>query len=211
MLGAILGVGSLLGKLFGGASKGRQEGRAAETKVLQEQDQTALQRFLAAQNAQNQAAQTDLQRKSYSLQAPGQRAQNSVRGDILSTLQKPPAATHPRANVVDFMKGAPELSANSRALGSAMSQQALDSQMAGDTFTGGAMLPVPQASALPKPTGLDKFLNIGSTIGGLMGAAGDMYSNSQQNDDTTANQYANAVPPTYLQNLFKGVKFGGTS
>jgi hypothetical protein len=210
MLPAILAGASLIGKLFGGASKGRAEGRAAETQVLQQQDQTALQRFLAAQNAQNTAAQTDLQRKQYSLQAPGQRAQNSTRGDILATLQKPTAAqqAHPRANVIDFLQGAPELSANTRALGTKMSQQALDSQDAGDTFTGGNLLLVPQASPLPQAGKLDKFLNVGSTIGGLAGGAGMLWDDLNSQQPTVAGQQANAVPPSYLDQMFKKVKFG---
>lgn len=200
------------GNVLGNVAQGRQAGRAAETNVLQQQDQTALQRFLAAQNAQNNAGQLDLQRKQFSLQAPGQRAANSTRGDILATLQKPTLTDqqqqNPRAHIVDFLSGAPTLSDNTRALGRAMSQQALDSQNAGDTFTGGELLPVPQASALPKPTGLDKFLNIAGGIGTGMGIAGEIGSMiGGQPQQTTAGQYANAVPNNALNKLFSGVRF----
>lgn len=147
------GIGSALGvagNIAGAASAGRAQGRVTEAGVNQNQDQLRL-----------QAARLNLD-------APGQRAQNSVRGDILAGAQ--PLSingpiTHTGGKMPQISGGlSPSLfSDNTRNLGKDMSRQALLSQMQGDAFT---PTPLPQAGKL------DTFLNTIGGVGNVMGALG---------------------------------------
>ncbi len=133
----------------------------------------------------------DLAQKNYALAAPGKRAANSVRGDILANAQD--------ANITGLPSTIPKFSfsgglrpsmfsANTRALGGELSSQALADQRKGDTFAPLPSLPnyqgptsklptykapapyvnpppAPQLTAQPQANGLDTGLNIAGYAG----------------------------------------------
>lgn len=145
---AILSAVSGLGSLFGRGSQKSAEARAAEAQLNVLRDRTALDR-----------GRLDLDQKKYALDAPGQRAGNTVRGDILSTLQKPTGG-HGR---FDFTSMAPTLSDSTRQTGGLMARDALLQQLRGDA------LPLPQATPIPQAGGLEKLGGIAGFLGSLAG------------------------------------------
>ena len=161
---------SLLGKLFGGGAKASAEARAKEADFNQRGDQIALSRYGAEQNANTQNANTDLSQRQFKLDAPGQRAGNSVRGDILATLKKP-TGQHGRFN---FTGMAPELSADTRQTGQLMARDALMQQLKGDVFDPIPKLKVPTATPIPRAGLMEKLGGILGTIGGVAGGLQSM-------------------------------------
>jgi hypothetical protein len=160
-------------------AKGRAEGRAVESGLVNNDNRTATDFYRAqidANNAQNRygldsagmendfAAKTygldldtanqanrfgldkvnagvnignlELDQRRYALDAPGKRAGNSVRGDILANAQDVTfdlPSTIPKINVAGGLRPS-MFSANTRALGGEMSAQALAEQRKGDAF-----------------------------------------------------------------------------
>ncbi len=143
--GSTLGNIGAIGRTLNGLATGRAQGRAAEAGINQNQDRIGL------------------ESARLNLMAPQQRAQNSVRGDLLANVQdvqfhRPPGV--PSQGPVGGERPS-ILSANSRQLGSQMSRDALLSQMNGPTYT---PTPVPQAGTL------DHILN-GVSGGAAIGEA----------------------------------------
>ncbi len=127
----------------------------------------------------------DLAQKNYALAAPGKRAGNSVRGDILANAQDASfnlPSTIPKSSISGGLRPS-MFSANTRALGGELSSQALADQRKGDTFAPLPTLPnyqgptsklptykapapyvnpppAPQLTAQPQANGLDTGLNI---------------------------------------------------
>lgn len=125
-----------IGAIAGSMAGGRAAGRAQEAQMG------------------NQADMLRLGAARLNLEAPQQRAQNSVRGDILAGLQPttitgPITHTHGQMPQVSGGLSPALLSQNSRQLGQQMSRQALMSQMQGD------FQPTPQ----PHANALDHILN----------------------------------------------------
>lgn len=170
---------------------GRAQGRVQEGVMNQRQDQNAEQRYrdVLAENAMHNRynestanyglskADVDLARRKFSLAAPGQRASNSVRGDILANAQDTHITGLPKGVNVPTITGGlrPSMfSANTRALGGAMSSQALQDQLAGDNFEALPNMPdylsppaAPGLTPLPQAGTLDKILTTAGTVGSL--------------------------------------------
>jgi hypothetical protein len=142
---------------------------------------------LSAINSAYQAALTRaggvLNEQAANLAAPGKRASNAVRGDVLANLQDSEITGLP-AGVphISFTGGLrPSMfSGNTRALGAAMSRQALLDQM-GTPSTPFSSLPAldvssitsrtaPGATPLPTPSTLDNILSGLATSGAYAGA-----------------------------------------
>lgn len=178
-----LGLG---GQAAGALASGRAAGRVSEAGVNQDQDRLALQRYqtqVGATNAQNSfnlgaanyglnAADADLSRRKFALDAPGQRARNSVRGDILANAQDVSIATPFAKPSISGGLRPSMFSGNTRALGSAMSADALAGQQKGDTFDALPSTPsyvappsAPGLTPLPQAGGVDKFLTTAGTLG----------------------------------------------
>lgn len=140
----LIGAGlSALGVLGGGRAKGR----ADEAQINDQRDRTAL---AGAQ---------------FNMQAPGMRAGNAVRGDVLANaqdaqIQGPVTGTKGRVPQITGGLRPSLMSGNTRALGSQMSRDALLSQMSGPAF---------QPTPTPQAGGFDTFLNIAGGVGDLMG------------------------------------------
>jgi hypothetical protein len=190
-------VASLIGNIAGGRSQGKQ---AASSTALQ-QDQIANQRYgtqqqatmnalLGASNENLRTADTDLERRKYTLDAPDQRGATAVKGDLMSRAQDV-NITHPRATIPTITGGARPsmLSPETRQLGQSMTRNALAQQLAGDTFTdvpqqdwkGGVLTP-PQPNAQPTSNWFDKFLSVAGPIAGAAGAVATGQQESQSND-----------------------------
>lgn len=164
-----------VGAAAAGASAGAAKGRMSQAEIQQAQDRLALQRYsdaLAGTNAENaygfnsaaaknryglegiDAASTinnmDLARRKFQLAAPGERAGNAVRGDILSRAQDVAIAGAPGGLPIPTISGGlrPSMfSGTTRALGTNMTNQALSEQQKGDQF--GALPSVPDYTAPP--------------------------------------------------------------
>src|SRR5437899_9211312 len=72
-----------LGQAAGALALGRADARQQEARAQQRQDQLALERYQAGLSG----AQTDLNQRRFGLEAPGMRAGNAVRGDVLANAQ----------------------------------------------------------------------------------------------------------------------------
>lgn len=214
-------IGSLLGNLAGGRAKGKEAAANANqqqdvlrTSQYGTQQNAVIQALLAAEAGRMNRAQLDLLRRTFALNAPTTRAQQAVRGDVMSRAQDVRVPDHPRANVVRIEGGMRPsmLSGNTRALGAEMSRKALVDQLAGDKFQdvpeqnwGGAVLQPPGVTPLPKASGFDKFLNIAAPIAGAVGGGMQAYTNQQNMDwlkqlligQTTAGQIARPQPQPF--------------
>ena len=176
----ILNIAGKIGNVASNAAAGAASGRMDQAAIQQRQDALNLQRY------QDQIAGAKL-----NLDAPGQRAGNAVRGDILANAQpfQWTGSTHQVGNipVPDATGGlSPALFSDStRALGKLLPTQALTQQQ---TNGGNAIGAPPDLTSLPTPSGIDSLLSTAGTLGSFAGAGG-----------------SNATDPvqTYLNNLKK--------
>ncbi len=105
---------------------------------------------LGAVNAGLGIGQLDLAQKDFALAAPGRRAGNSVRGDILANAQDVSInlpSTIPKTTISGGLRPS-MMSPATRELGGLMSTQALEQQKAGDKFA-----PLPTVPAYQAPPG----------------------------------------------------------
>lgn len=206
----ILGAASSIGSAFGANAQGRADGRLAEANANAQYDRTAADLYRATTDANtaknrynldattgannfglnrgnlaNDYAQTDLSQRKYALAAPGQRAGNAVRGDILSSAHDVSVSgLGPGQSAVQFSGGLhPDMfSADTRALGADMTQQARTTQAAGDHFAPLPDLPTytkppaytdgptaPTSTPMPQAGKVDSILNTAGLIGNIAG------------------------------------------
>jgi hypothetical protein len=201
----ILAAAGAIGKIAGGAAKGRADGRKAEADVNLQRDQLTSDNYRTQQGSLLDAAQgmanqnrTDAE---MGLTAPSMRAKQAMLGDALKNFQYK-APTHGSANVVDF--GSPyTLSDSTRELGGLLSTGALADQKKGNSPLEKIdymkmILQAPGQTPLPKAGWLDKVLNGASAIGGLAGAFGEAktaFSNATAPPPSMAEQYALGKAP----------------
>jgi len=165
------------GQIASDISAGRAKGRIDESNLNNNADRTALDLYRtqvasnadennyglsSAQMANNYGLNSvnaglgignlDLNQKEYALAAPGKRAGNAVRGDILANAQDVSidAPNIPKTSISGGLRPS-MFSANTRELGGLMSQQALDQQRAGDHFAPLPTVPAFQAPPAYKP------------------------------------------------------------
>lgn len=185
-----MGIGSILG----GIGKSRSESQQQKAQNQLTQDQLALQRWQAEQQAKNQAAQLELAQKQFGLQAPGVRLGQSVRGSLAANAQ-PGRVSHPRANVVQFRTGLESLSPETRAMGAAMTKQALMQQLAGDSLKVPTMSPLPQPTPLPKSSIWDKILGVAGMGSSLAAGIGSTMGAGQRGGAPPSLPYASGIDP----------------
>lgn len=170
----------IVGAAAGGAAGGRAQGRIDEAGIQQRQDSNMLERArLVALNSELQnrfaldKSTADLAQRRFGLEAPGARASNAVRGDILARAQDATVdagSLGPNIHVPTISGGLrPSMFSDStRQLGGLMSAQALAGQQAGDTFdplTYNAPPPIPGLTPLPESGTLDSILNTAGVVG----------------------------------------------
>jgi hypothetical protein len=212
--GEIINAGAQIGSAYA-ASKA--QGRAAEATINQRQDQGAqnayatdksldLEALVRAYGAELDRATGILKEQEARLAAPGQRASNSVRGDILANVQDVGVSAPAGVNVTSFSGGLRPslLSGNSRALGAQMSKEALLDALDGkDATPFSDLTPVdlssitgrtaPAQTGLPQASGIDKVMEQIGLWGGLAGAglnAMGQPQRQQQAAQTIAGQLA---------------------
>jgi hypothetical protein len=133
--GQIVSAGAQIANAY---AQSRAQGRQAETVLNQAQDRNAqnsyetdkrldLEALVRAYGAELDRATGVLKEQEARMAAPGQRATNSVRGDILANVQDVGISAPDGVNVTTFSGGLRPslLSGNSRALGGQMSKEAL--------------------------------------------------------------------------------------
>jgi len=166
---------------------------------------TDLQALAAAQNSQNAREGGILNEQELALSAPRTRAQNSVRGSILANAQDASISGLPAGVHVPTISGGlrPSMfTGDTRALGQAMTRDALLSQMAPQVTPYSSMKPLdvssilamkaPGATPLPQPSALDNILsNIG--MYGSFAAAASPFLQSKPKPATTMP----GSPPTF--------------
>lgn len=183
-LDKILGSASAIGGLLGANETGRAQGRLAETQANSgwNRDQIGLySNQIQANNAENNwnlgAADRDLAQRKFALAAPGERAGNAVRGDILSSARDVAFSGLPNDIPNIQISGGlrPSMFSDStRQLGALMSKDALAGQQKGDAFAPLTYKPGPTAPTLTPPTNagtLDDILNAAGTFSDLYGVA----------------------------------------
>jgi len=173
-LTALGGVGDVLGKQQQGAA----QGQAAQAQLQQGQDRNALDRYQAMQQAQNQAAQTDLQRKSFEDTHRGSTAKQALLaallgGDYQGSNVSVPGIQNAKVSggLLESLKNSPDALAAMRNLHG----QADQAQMAPMQFQGGQVLDAPSLTALPESGKGNSFLNILARIGQIGGAVSPMF------------------------------------
>lgn len=142
-----------IGSVFSDAALGRGQGRLAEAQAAYGQNRSADERFRSQLAARKDA-----------LAAPGMRASNAVRGDILANA----------TNTDIKLPGIPDSQISGGFGPSSFSPatRQLGSQMSADALAGSgtdSLEPPPLVQA-PQATGMDSFLQTAGTIGSLLGA-----------------------------------------
>lgn len=187
-------IATLAGSLLGKGAQGAAAGRQTETGNLQAQDMLRNQQYNTQQNAQFNAANTDLQRKTFEENSRGGRAKQALIGNLLN------GASDVSLNVPGVEGGAmgglrmSALGEGGRGVGAELAKQAMLKLMSGDTFHGGDVLAPPQLSALPKASGWEKAMGIGGMLGSLVGGVGSILQDNEQGPQLTSTVGANPNP-----------------
>jgi len=184
-LSAVLAAAPLVGKLLGGITKGRADGRAAEVGVVQDQDAATLDRArLAEDQAQRQqntafdAADLDMKRREYADKSRTTGYGDRALGGLLQGLQDF-SVEAPEGVTVGKISGGlrPSAMLGKEALGRDMARSAIQRGIDGPNFSDVERVDGPQIpglSELPKAGKLDSFLNIAGLIANLAGGAGEV-------------------------------------
>lgn len=167
-----------IGGVASAVASGRAAGRQSEAVLQGANDRSRIAAAQALEDALQGRANLDLRQRQFALAAPGQRAGNSVRGDVLSNVQDaqvmgPVTGTHGRVPTITGGLRPSLLSGNTRQLGADQSRQALLSQMQGDNFDKLPPINIPQPTPLPQANAFDKILGGVGLAGGLLGGLGD--------------------------------------
>lgn len=157
-------IGSVLGK----QQAGKAQGQIDQATLSQGQDRNAISLYGTQQAAQNQAAQTDLQRKEFETKNRSNVGRQAALASLLSGGLQPTKIGHGGASGGLLAS----LNGNAGALEAlkTMATQASTAQNTPLDFQGGQMVSAPKLTALPQ---VDKggFLSTLANIGQLAGAA----------------------------------------
>lgn len=170
-------VGSVLGKQQAGTAAGKVQ----QTELNQRQDQNALANYIAQQNAQNTAANTDLQRKSFETSNRSSTAKQALIGALLGGGITPTSISggHASGGLLQSLNSNPDAMGAMKLLGS----QAGSAQANPSAFTGGQMVTPPTLTPVPKiddggaGSTIAKILQV---IGALGGGNGQSQPPQQQ-------------------------------
>lgn len=176
-LSFIPGIGPALSagaSVLGSQQKGKAEGAVTQAGVTQAQDRNALALYQAKQDAENQAAQTDLQRQQFGANEQGRNAKNAIYAALLGGGMPRTSVSVPgvqnasvSGGLMDALKNNPDALASLATL----KGQANTSLTSGPKFTGGGMVAPPTLTPLPDTGGKgNSFLNALASIGQIIGA-----------------------------------------
>jgi hypothetical protein len=158
----------VISNIFGGASKGAQEGRNTQASQQAQQDLIRSSQYNTAQNAQMQQGNLDLNRQQFSEAARGNRGREAMIGEVLANW-KPGSVSVPGIQNATISGGLQNLPEGAKAAAAEMAKQAMAKMLTGDTFQGGQILPQPGVTPLPQPGKFDKFLDIAGFASALGG------------------------------------------
>lgn len=169
ILGGVGAASSVLGK--------QQEGKAAganqQAQTQQAQDRNALALYQAQQQAQNTAAQTDLDRQRFASGEQGRNAKNALISALLGGGIAPTRVNVPGITPASISGGMlASLKNNPEALASLamLKGQANTALEKGPSFTGGEMVKPPTLTPLPDLGKGNGFLNTLANIGQIAGS-----------------------------------------
>lgn len=166
-IGKVAGAAGDVSSVLGKQQQGKAQGQISQAQLQQIQDRNAIDLFQAAQNAQNQAGQLDLQRKGFETSNRGAVAKQALIGALLGGGVQPTKVGPEGASggLLRSLNANPDALAALKLLGS----QGAAAQAAPLSFQGGQMLPAPTLSKLPQ---IDNggFLATLANIGQLAGA-----------------------------------------
>jgi hypothetical protein len=212
-LAALPAIGSVLGSIFGGAAKGAGDSRAndnlaaaqnnrtaadiygtqqgAVTSANNAQQQALMQALLGQSNEQTSHANTDLDRRNFTLNAPSTRGRQALLGSLMQNMQPVSmsgGSPQMRARMPQFSGGlnASAIGPMARQMGGLMQSGAVSAQQKGDTFDplkptnfqSGVLDPTrgllqsPQLAELQRSGLLEQILGGLGLGGSLLGALG---------------------------------------
>ena len=157
-----VGLASAIASAYGKQQQGKAQGAVQQANVQGNQDQNAISRYIAMQNAQNSAANTDLARQQFTQSSRGKNARDAMIGALLGNFS-------PSGNVSGGLaKGlsTPE----ARMSMSELNRQGLEAQLTPPSFQGGQTLQAPTLTPLPNVGG-NSLLNSLAALAQLAGAA----------------------------------------
>jgi hypothetical protein len=165
-------VGSVLGK----QQAGNTAGKISQANLNQEQDRNALANYIAQQNAQNTAANTDLQRKSFESSNRSTSAKQALIGALLGGGLTPTTISGGKASggLLESLNRNPDAMAAMKLLASQGSQ----AQQTPLQFQGGQMVAPPKLTTLPQ---VDQG-GVGSNIANILQLLGSLSSYAPSGD-----------------------------
>lgn len=176
-------IASLAGGLLGKGAQKSAEGRMSEANLLQGQDALRNQQYTTRQNAETQAANTDLQRKNFEENSRGGRAKQALIGQLLSGgglqdahINVPGIQT---AQVSGGLRPS-ALGAGGQNVAALLAKLAEEKMQTPESYTGGNVLTPPQLSGIPKASGWEKAAGIGGILGTLGGSVGGLMQSVMQ-------------------------------
>ena len=139
LLDKIGGGAAAAGTVMGGQQAGANNARVAQGQLDLSKDRNAIDLYGSQQNAQNQAAQTDLQRQAFTGQNRSNTAKQALIGALLGGGSKP-------GGLGAMLNGSPEAMAAMKTL----SSQGSEAQAAPPSFSGGQTVAAPTLTQMPK-------------------------------------------------------------
>lgn len=188
-----------IAQVAGQAASGKSDQRMQQSQATNQANLSDLALYSAAQNAQNQAGQLDLNRKTFSEQARGGRAKQALLADLLSNIRDVNISVPgvQNANVSGGLRPS-AIGAGGRSSLAELAKQALQAQLAGDSFTGGEILKTPEYRAMPERGGVESALDWIGLLGSGAGALGAIMNKTQQ--PTTYSTLPSQQPRSVLDN-----------
>jgi hypothetical protein len=207
-LGAILGAGSLLGGLFGGAAKGQAQERSTANQFNLGQDALRNQQYGTKQSALMQLLGLEesgrLNRAKIGLDAPGQRTRQAILGSLLQNLQPMQLTPPPGVRMGNIQGGMSPalLNQGARGAGAELQKQALlalltKSDVPAMPDTSKSIIDAPQLSQYQKAGKGESLLSILGLIGGGMGAMQPFGQQGGQGAPQSGGRYPGMTPPFY--------------
>jgi hypothetical protein len=178
---AMAGIGAA-GQVLGKQQEGAAAGRNAQAQTQQGQDRNAISLFQAQENAQNSAANTDLERKKYSDQARSQNTKQAVIAHLLAGKMPQSSISMPGITTASVHGGPLEaLNSNPAALAAlAESARQADAGLTSPApFVGGAPVTAPGLTPLPQESKTGGFLDALAKLAQLGDSAYSAYSQSK--------------------------------
>src|SRR5262245_37359946 len=164
--------GDVLGKQQGAAA----QGQAAQAQLQQGQDRNAIDLYGQQQNAQDKAAQLDLQRKAYDTQSRSAAGKQALLAMLMSDY-KPSQVSVPGVTNATVSGGMGDTIRNNPQILSllkSIADKGVMDQATPNTFTGGDLVKAPTLTPLPQQSKTNSILNTIARIAQIGGAVAPM-------------------------------------